>query len=130
MKWIWHITSGKTLKVRLWCTWCKCASSFLIGSWYVIGWSKRWEWHPFFHLFISIHAIKCLAPHFPWAHNQKEVITFYDVVCNMKKLEVFYLTPWDLHNFKNSICIFKRVRESIGAPIIWNYPKQHGKMVF
>jgi hypothetical protein len=48
---------------------------------------RKWGWHPFYHLFISIHALQHLNPTFPWAHNQEKAISLYDdVVCNMKRL--------------------------------------------
>jgi hypothetical protein len=47
---------------------------------------RKWGWHPFYHLFTSIHALQCLALAFPWAHNQEEATSLYDVVCNMKRL--------------------------------------------
>jgi hypothetical protein len=30
---------------------------------------RKWGWHPFYHVFTSIHALQHLAPTFPWAHN-------------------------------------------------------------
>jgi len=27
----------------------------------------------------SLHALQCLAPAFPWAHNQEEATSLYDV---------------------------------------------------
>jgi hypothetical protein len=48
---------------------------------------KKWGWHPFYHMFNSIHALQRLVPTFPWAHNQEEATSLYnDVLCNMKRL--------------------------------------------
>ncbi len=73
---------------------CKVLSHWIIVCYRMI---KKMGTAPILSPFISIHALKCLAPHFPWTHNQEEVITFYDFVCKMKKLEMFYPMPWDLH---------------------------------
>jgi hypothetical protein len=46
---------------------------------------RKWGCHPFYHLFTSIHAFQCLAPTFPWAHNQEETTSLYDdVVCTWR----------------------------------------------
>jgi hypothetical protein len=54
---------------------------------------RKWGWHPFYHLFNSIHALQCLAPTFPWAHNQEQATSLYDVVHNMKRLQMFDPMP-------------------------------------
>ncbi len=61
---------------------------------------RKWGWRPFYHLFISIHAFQHLAPTFPWAHNQEEATSLYDVVCNMKRLQMFDHVPWSTRFFK------------------------------
>ncbi len=59
------------------------------------------NWHPFYHLFISFHALQHLAPTFPWAHNQEEATSLYDdVVCNMKRLHMFGPMPWFIRLLK------------------------------
>ncbi len=56
---------------------------------------RKWGWHPFYHVFTSIHAFQHLTPTFPWAHNQEEATSLYDdVVCNMKRLQMFDPMPW------------------------------------
>jgi hypothetical protein len=61
---------------------------------------RKWVWHPFYHLLTSIHAFQHLVPTFPWAHNQEKTTSLYDVMCNMKRLQMFNPMPW-LQGFLN-----------------------------
>jgi len=61
---------------------------------------RKWVWHPFYHLFTLIHALQRLGPTFPWAHNQEKATSLYDVMCNMKRLQMFNLVPWFTRFFK------------------------------
>jgi hypothetical protein len=62
---------------------------------------RKWGWHAFYHLITSIHALQHLAPTFPWAHNQEETTSLYnDVVCNMKRLQMFDPMPWSARFLK------------------------------
>jgi hypothetical protein len=84
---------------------------------------RKWGWHPFYHLFTSIHALQCLAPTFPWAHNQEETTSLYDdVMCSMKRLQMFDPMPW-YARFLKLYLFSKGVTKYIGAPTMQNYRK-------
>jgi hypothetical protein len=40
--------------------------------------------HPFFDIFITIPALKALAPNCPWTHNNNEATTICDGIYNME----------------------------------------------
>ncbi len=61
---------------------------------------RKWVWHPFYHLLTSIHAFQHLVPTFPWAHNQEKATSLYDVMCNMKRLQMFDPMPWSTRFLK------------------------------
>ncbi len=91
---------------------------------------RKWGWHPFYHLFTSIHALQCLVPTFPWPHNQKETTSLYDdVVCNMKRLQMFDPMPLSAR-FLILYLFSRRLQSTLVHPLHKNYQKQHIKMVF
>jgi hypothetical protein len=47
---------------------------------------RKWGWHPFFDIFTIVHALKALAPNFPWTHNNNEAITICDGIYNMERV--------------------------------------------
>jgi hypothetical protein len=55
---------------------------------------RKWEWHPFFDIFTIVHALKALAPNFPWTHNNNEAITICDGIYNLERVGMFYPIPW------------------------------------
>ncbi len=72
---------------------------------------RKWGWRPFYHLFNSIHALQLFAPTFPFTHNQEKTISLYDdVVCNMKRLHMFYPMPWSARFLK--LYLFSRGLQS------------------
>jgi hypothetical protein len=36
---------------------------------------RKWKWHPLFHIFTTIFALKALAPNFLWTHSNNEAIS-------------------------------------------------------
>jgi hypothetical protein len=61
---------------------------------------RKWGWHPFYHMFTSIHTLQRFVLTFPWAHNQEKATSLYDAMCDMKRLQMFDPIPWSTRFLK------------------------------